>query len=1329
SLRERPMLLNVLLHEIAEQEGKRILLFVDQFEEIYTHVGDEGIRRRFVEAVCRAEEFSGGPVRIVVTIRDDFLGHVAEGIERGSAFERIVVLRRPTPVMLEKVLTMPLSSVGYRFDDLTLVAEMIASVQDEPACLPLLQFAGQMLWERRDHERQLLLRSAYETIGGVAGALAEHADGVLAGLGPEQVKAAREMLLALVTPEGTRRVVAVRDLRQSRESDGHVVFGRLVEGRLLTLRKGGGREGTDAVVELAHESLTHSWKQLARWLEESKEERVFLSEIGRAAELWQQRGRRNEEVWQGDALADARRKLARLSTETPGHVAEFMLAGLRKERRRRRNKRLLAAGIMAFLAIVAGWSLLRERETRVQKERAEQREIEAQIQRAEAQREGANAALLRRDLLEARAKLRGSLETSDSTMGRVLWGQLRQDPLVWSRKLGDQAMDVAYAPDGRTIASACADGRVYLIDSETTTLRTLRGEIGPLKSVAFSPDGRYLAAGSYFGRIALWNLLEGTVKELAGHSQTVFDLAFDTTGTLLASACYDTTVRLWDVESGNTLFVPWRHRLKATRVGFDAAGRLFSSGVDGMVRKWDVRTGIEQHAFSGDDAWYGLAIDGARNRLATGGFSGTIRLWRADTGEEKAVLDGHRDLVVAVAFAAGGQALASGSTDQSVRLWDLASGTGVVIGRHQDIVTGVEFSPDDRRLASSSRDGTVKVWRPWGTSDNDTEHGHSGAILTLATSSDGATIASGGKDRTVRTWDTRSGRQLMVLEGHRGEVTGVSFAPNGGTLASASFDRGVRIWSTSNGNGEELAPRHDGNVLDVASTGDGKDFVSADAKGVVRFWNTQTLSPNGMVSGPVVSNSIAVSPDGKWIAGSAEKDSVFVWARTTLRLEMKLDGHAGEVRGVAFTADGNTLVSGGADGTVWRWDLTSKTGNVLGTRDGPVTRLAISPDGRLVGIPSTDGRIWELATGKTTAVLAGHRDGLTVLRFTPDGKLAITSSTDGTVRTWEVATGRPYWRAPLILRSPPRILTHLGWARLDGAPELAETTTSSAWRRAVAEEARIAVQAATVTATATSQPADSGENDLLCLLSCDDELQLWKMARDELLARKPLARVSKLAATRNGCLALADGRALLLTDATSPIVSLASSATALTFQGGHILVASGKKALLFDEKGNEQAKIPVDRSVTALGIAGGGRLLVVGYDAGHLDLLPIGTATTKPSFGFEETIRSPVELISEGPRQTLVVGYASGDLGIWSMETGRHLRHFKLHGPVVHLLVDSESRRLYAATEMGDYLAVDLTALYQDYCELLGDIWGNVPVVWDGGVPVARRPPADHRCR
>ncbi|MFH0899632.1 MAG: serine/threonine-protein kinase, partial [Pseudomonadota bacterium] len=173
--------LNVLLHELASNTKRRVLLFVDQLEEIFTLVEEEETRRRFVEAVCKAAEETASPVRVVFTIRDDFLGRVMAGVDVGRALDRVVVLRTPGRAELAEMLGRPVVMSGYRYEDLALLDEMVASVVGEPACLPLLQFAAQLLWEKRDRGRRVILRSVYQEIGGIPGALAEHADAVLAG--------------------------------------------------------------------------------------------------------------------------------------------------------------------------------------------------------------------------------------------------------------------------------------------------------------------------------------------------------------------------------------------------------------------------------------------------------------------------------------------------------------------------------------------------------------------------------------------------------------------------------------------------------------------------------------------------------------------------------------------------------------------------------------------------------------------------------------------------------------------------------------------------------------------------------------------------------------------------------------------------------------------------------------------------------------------------------------------------------------------------------------------------------------------------------------------
>ncbi|MFH0902056.1 MAG: protein kinase [Pseudomonadota bacterium] len=1334
-LRDSPQQLNVMLGELAERTHSRVLLMVDQIEEAYTLVADEQVRSRFLQAVCSAADDPRSPVRVVFTVRDDFLGRLAESGELEAALRQVTVLRRPGPEALRDILCKPIETLGYRYEDNDLVEEMIQSVREEPACLPLLQFAGQMLWERRDQDKRLIRRQAYESMGRISGVLAEHADGVLASLPPAQLRDARDLLLRLVTPEGTRRVVAAATVLDGLGAGAADVLSRLVQARLVTTRRGSKHGEGETVLELVHESLVRNWARLARWLEESREDVAFVAEVGQAAELWEKRGRRDEEVWQGDALVEARRRLARLTTTVPEQVAQFLQTGLGKEKRRRQRKRLLAVATMSFLVVVAAVAVLQERRAQKQRVRAEAERERAGQREAEALREGARAAFGRGDYLEARAKLRGSLETSDSTMGRVLWGQLRQEPLVWSKKLGGSVNDVAFAGDGRQVAGACADGKVYLVDTETTAQRVLRGrgDVG-LTAVAVSQDGRHLAGGNEAGAILLWDLANGSAIELTGHTAKVSGLSFDASGKLVASASNDATVRVWDVDSGKERLVLAGHDSVVSRVMFGAEGQLLSAGFDGTVRQWDTERGTGRVLLDGSMPLQALAVGPTGEQFLTGGVDGNIRLWLPGRQVEKAVFHGHQDRVNSTVLGPVGEVMASGSNDKSVRLWKVASGSHSVLGRHEDIVNAVAFSPDARLVVSGSRDSTLRLWSVTVEGRTVEESGHVGGIWALAFSPDGSTVASGGEDKTIRIWDVQSGQQRMLLFGHQSTVMGLAFSPNGRYLASASLDRGTRIWEVASGSSEELAPRHSAMASDVAYGQDGSFLASSGANGVIQLWDAQSRSAIGKLQARAATLlSIAASPDGSLIAASAKTGALYVWRRADSRIVAELRGHQGDTWGVSFSGDGRSLFSGGQDGTIRRWDLESRVGSEMARFGKSVRRLELSSDGTLLGAPSDDGtvRLLDVASTETKAVLPRHRGGAGVIRFNPGTTVAATADAEGTVRTWQVATGRPYWRAPLMLHSPPRILTHLGWARLDGKREQpVGHGTMEAWRQVAAAGARIAVH--------------SIDGSLLCLASYEDELQLWNMAVDQLVFSQGVKTITQVAATTHGCLVLAAGRALSVNgtigspteqrgrDTIPPagaIRELAHGVSALAFQDGRILLATdGGQALVLDESGSELARVGVERGVRALGAADGGRLLVVGYDAGDIELFPIDPSATRPPFSFEETLPSSVERIGEGPRQTLVVGYSSGDLGIWSMETGKRLRHFKLHGPIVHLFVDSDAASLFVATETGDYQSIGLSSLYQDYCELLDDIWGRVPVAWHAGMPVSAPSPPLHPC-
>jgi serine/threonine protein kinase len=460
-LRESPGRLALELRRLAREEQAHVVLFVDQLEELFTLGADDRDQQQYLRALAGASYDRSEPVRVVITVRDDFLGRIAVDEAVRNALSRVLLLQRLDSEALKRTLVAPLEAVRHRYEDAALVDEMVDAVRGEPACLPLLQFTAERLWQQADHERRIILRGSYAKIGGVAGALAQHADGVLGALAEDELKLARQLLLRLVTSERTRRVISRDRALEGLPDRASEVLSRLVAARLVTTSRRHALEGEGAMLELAHESLIRSWKTLAHWISESEEELALATQVDQAAELWERRGKRGEELWEGDALADALRRLEGTSTALGVTAREFLTASRARVQRIARRRRLLLAGAMASLTTIATAAVVatvyiadKEREARRQTERAEKREAELQRRRAEGLREAAESAFDRGELLDARAQLRASLELEDSAASRALWWRMRREPLAWSLAASHQVWRVAFSPDGRHIAAA-----------------------------------------------------------------------------------------------------------------------------------------------------------------------------------------------------------------------------------------------------------------------------------------------------------------------------------------------------------------------------------------------------------------------------------------------------------------------------------------------------------------------------------------------------------------------------------------------------------------------------------------------------------------------------------------------------------------------------------------------------------------------------------------------------------------------------------------------------------------------------------------------------------
>jgi eukaryotic-like serine/threonine-protein kinase len=375
NLRREPGHLGAVLRARARANGRPLMVYVDQFEELYTMVEDADTRERFATALASVAVDATTPVRVTLSMRSDFLDRVVECPELMSAISHeLTVLRQPGADGLRDALVQPASMAGFAFESDDTLDEMINSLATETAALPLLQFAAQKLWEARDKKQKLLTRQAYKDMGGVEGALVRHADLVVQSMSRQDRAATKLLFQRLVTPESTRAILARGEL-SSLFDDAKVaerILGVLTEARLLTVQTTSDDEA-DARVEIVHESLIVRWQTLKRWLDEGHEDRAMLDQLRQASGQWQLRKRPSGLLWTGEAIDEARLWRRRSKAKMTPVEEAFLAEGFRLADRAQRRRRIGVTAIIIILAAVALGALgsmvkIRESGQRAQRE-------------------------------------------------------------------------------------------------------------------------------------------------------------------------------------------------------------------------------------------------------------------------------------------------------------------------------------------------------------------------------------------------------------------------------------------------------------------------------------------------------------------------------------------------------------------------------------------------------------------------------------------------------------------------------------------------------------------------------------------------------------------------------------------------------------------------------------------------------------------------------------------------------------------------------------------------------------------------------------------------
>lgn len=789
------------------------------------------------------------------------------------------------------------------------------------------------------------------------------------------------------------------------------------------------------------------------WLKDS-------TRLADRARQWLARGRDGGLLLRGAGLTDAERWSARHPHHAPlpsSEVLDLILAS-----RRARTQRGRAVVAISLAAAVIGLGLAAaafQNARRAERERDQALTTQSRFLGDLAQQEvgagnAVKAMLLALEGLPDR-RAEDALQQSrpyspEAELGLFTAWRQKREAVVFEGHKG-AVYSAAFSPDEKLVVTASQDGTARIFDVRTGMLvATMAGHAGAVLAAQFSPDGGRVLTASRDGTARIWEPRSGRqVVSFYGHGGEVTSAVFSPDGKRVLTASADKTARIWDAVSGETLGVLSGHTDKLASAAFSPDGkRIFTASADHTARLWDAVTRDMIAEMSGHSgAIFHAAFSPDGKRMATGAWGDNdARLWDGLTGRLVKVLAGHRNHVLYVSFSPDGRRLATASADNTVRLWDGITGepAGEPLEGHTDWVRHAAFNPQGNRLATTGSDATVRIWNVANGEELITLRGHEFIVQSVSYSRDGLSLLTASQGATARLWHLEPESTATEIRGHKSPVVAARFTAGGArvlTLAGGFFgrdDETARLWFADDGHplevlGNEERSSLSGNrlerTLSLDVSRDGTRILTAyvsskDGPGVA-IWNAadgSLLKRFGAGDGEPVISLVRFSPDAAQFVtvaniASAHNAVVRILDSSDGTVRHVLDGHAGEVESVAFSADGARLVTASRDKHVRLWDVhVGRLLRALETSD-EAWLASISPDGTRIVSGTRDGGgiLWRADTGERIAELKGHRMTMGSAVFSPDGSRLVTTGRDmlanlgfdSQARLWDGLTGAP----------------------------------------------------------------------------------------------------------------------------------------------------------------------------------------------------------------------------------------------------------------------------------------------------------------------------------